>query len=519
MQQARRAQMPRHKPQGRALESQNWRPGPPTAENQQRVVSTIERLERLERLYGQVTSGCPVSPNHQGISIPFPEVANAASALKAQKKAIAEERAQRIKRRQEADASRKPINTLYIGNLPETDSTKGLEYYYKAELRAHHERILKTDIDECFGSQPGFRRSYVECHDGTPQALVQFHAVEDAVAAKEAMDGKFLPCLELWGRKGGMRLSFARNPMFVGTSYKQAPIGIWEARAESKRQAQLQRSAISTPAFGLLGKANLLQHSSKQPKKLSAAAFAPEQPLFMVPIKKSHAVEIRPDPKSVKDRISPQKSVQPQAPTPDRHSPVDSVLTASDNKTNHSRSNSSSSGTSGAISSSSALTEEELLYMESRQCQNCGEQYESSTFNAICPRCEGSRVMKPRVSEQEEFPGFKAFKTQHDRMHQEASKPEPNHVSKTSKAATPAEEDSSNKQPSVCLSCNWQRDAGSPLCQVCDRFWKTGSRMSEQEARAWADVLKKRREEAPYEARGGVWSRVEKNRSMAILKR
>ncbi|KXT07663.1 hypothetical protein AC578_10173 [Pseudocercospora eumusae] len=492
MTRARRAQVLQHKRQGRGLESQDWRSGPATAaaevkcspatswhvarSSKSSTPATVPQNGELSSMDGEqsiVIAGTRFFLQMTG-GIPFlvSESEMARKVLKAGKITLAKERAQRIKKRQEFDASRKPIDTLYIGNLPAVSFKEEDTMHYRAEINASYEDLLVAELHECFATQSGFRRSYVRSHDGTPQALVQFDTVGDAVRVKENLDGTFLHFLKDIGRRSGLRLSFARNPILVGTSYKRAPVGIWEARAESNRQAQLQQSAVSTAAFGHYTKTNLGQQLSQQPKKLSAAAaaFVPEKPLFLVPVKKNHAVEIRPDPKKLTSWISPQKNVQPQAPTPDSQSAFDYVFTASDNMKNYLWPNSNSSSTSEAIKYPPALTKEQLMCLESDQCQNCGEQYEALPFDTIpiCHKCEGFRIKKPQVFEQAGSPALVALQTSLCRMLEEDDRC---YSFEISKASPPTAKDSSNRKSLICLACNRPHErADSAFCQVCDDY-------------------------------------------------
>ncbi|EJU06397.1 hypothetical protein DACRYDRAFT_92417 [Dacryopinax primogenitus] len=92
-----------------------------------------------------------------------------------------------------------PINTLYVGNLPTTPP---------ASLSSNPlEENLKTVFSQC----PGFRKLCFRQKSNGPMCFIEFDDVDYATKAMHSLYGHTLNGLV----KGGIRLSFSKNPLGV----------------------------------------------------------------------------------------------------------------------------------------------------------------------------------------------------------------------------------------------------------------------------------------------------------------
>jgi len=106
-----------------------------------------------------------------------------------------------------------PCNTLYVGNLP---------------LNAD-----ENELKALFGPCDGFRRLSFRNKPNGPMCFVEF---EDVASARKAMDALYGTLLSS-STKGGIRLSFSKNPLGVRSSTPTLPTGIGSASMGSGETA------------------------------------------------------------------------------------------------------------------------------------------------------------------------------------------------------------------------------------------------------------------------------------------
>jgi len=92
-----------------------------------------------------------------------------------------------------------PINTLYVGNLPTTPP---------ASLSSNP---LEESLRAVFSQRPGYRKLCFRQKNNGPMCFVEFDDVDYATKALHSLYGHTLNGLV----KGGIRLSFSKNPLGV----------------------------------------------------------------------------------------------------------------------------------------------------------------------------------------------------------------------------------------------------------------------------------------------------------------
>ncbi|KAG6841840.1 hypothetical protein C0991_006247 [Blastosporella zonata] len=95
-----------------------------------------------------------------------------------------------------------PINTLYVGNLPTSSPPNGFPQDY-----------LEESLRELFSVRAGFRRLCFRQKSNGPMCFVEFDDVPFATKALNELYGDTLKGLV----KGGIRLSYSKNPLGVRT--------------------------------------------------------------------------------------------------------------------------------------------------------------------------------------------------------------------------------------------------------------------------------------------------------------
>ncbi|KAF8759830.1 RNA recognition motif [Rhizoctonia solani] len=101
------------------------------------------------------------------------------------------------------------INTLYVGNLP------------TASGQAHSPSYLEEALRGLFARTPGYRKLCFRQKSNGPMCFVEFEDVNYATKALNEMYGNTLNGLV----KGGIRLSFSKNPLGVRTPGLSSPVG------------------------------------------------------------------------------------------------------------------------------------------------------------------------------------------------------------------------------------------------------------------------------------------------------
>ncbi|KAI0340878.1 hypothetical protein BDW22DRAFT_358196 [Trametopsis cervina] len=96
-----------------------------------------------------------------------------------------------------------PINTLYVGNLPASNSPGGSPSTY-----------LEERLRDLFSPRPGYRKLCFRHKSNGPMCFVEFEDVAHATKALNELNGDNLNGLI---RGGGIRLSYSKNPLGVRT--------------------------------------------------------------------------------------------------------------------------------------------------------------------------------------------------------------------------------------------------------------------------------------------------------------
>ncbi|KAG8763586.1 hypothetical protein FRC11_001155 [Ceratobasidium sp. 423] len=112
-------------------------------------------------------------------------------------------------KRQSASDQNPPINTLYVGNLP------------TASGQTHSPSYLEEALRNLFSRTPGYRKLCFRQKSNGPMCFVEFEDVNYATKALNEMYGNTLGGLV----KGGIRLSFSKNPLGVRTPSLSSPVG------------------------------------------------------------------------------------------------------------------------------------------------------------------------------------------------------------------------------------------------------------------------------------------------------
>ncbi|KAI0686493.1 hypothetical protein BC835DRAFT_1420328 [Cytidiella melzeri] len=96
-----------------------------------------------------------------------------------------------------------PINTLYVGNLPASNTPGGSPSPY-----------LEERLRDLFSRRPGYRKLCFRHKSNGPMCFVEFEDVPHAAKALSELNGDNLNGLI---RGGGIRLSYSKNPLGVRT--------------------------------------------------------------------------------------------------------------------------------------------------------------------------------------------------------------------------------------------------------------------------------------------------------------
>ncbi|KAG8745545.1 hypothetical protein FRC10_007723 [Ceratobasidium sp. 414] len=113
-------------------------------------------------------------------------------------------------RRSGATDQNPPINTLYVGNLPTTSG------------QTHSSAFLEESLRALFSRSPGYRKLCFRQKTNGPMCFVEYEDVNYATRALNEMYGHTLGGLV----KGGIRLSFSKNPLGVRTPSLSSSPGI-----------------------------------------------------------------------------------------------------------------------------------------------------------------------------------------------------------------------------------------------------------------------------------------------------
>ncbi|KAG6868761.1 hypothetical protein C0993_011030 [Termitomyces sp. T159_Od127] len=119
-----------------------------------------------------------------------------------------------------------PINTLYVGNLPTSSPPNGFPQDY-----------LEESLRELFSARLGYRRLCFRQKSNGPMCFVEFEDVAHATRALNELYGDTLKGLV----KGGIRLSYSKNPLGVRTPPSTTSIG------SSLQQQQIQSNNGPAP--------------------------------------------------------------------------------------------------------------------------------------------------------------------------------------------------------------------------------------------------------------------------------
>ncbi|KAF8076726.1 hypothetical protein FPV67DRAFT_1407729, partial [Lyophyllum atratum] len=122
-----------------------------------------------------------------------------------------------------------PINTLYVGNLPTSPPPSGFPQDY-----------LEESLRELFNSRAGFRRLCFRHKSNGPMCFVEFEDVPYATKALSDLYGHTLKGLV----KGGIRLSYSKNPLGVRTPTSAGSGG----PSLQQQQQQMQNNNINAVA-------------------------------------------------------------------------------------------------------------------------------------------------------------------------------------------------------------------------------------------------------------------------------
>jgi RNA recognition motif-containing protein len=111
-----------------------------------------------------------------------------------------------------------PCNTLYVGNLPPDTS--------------------EEELKELFSTRKGYKRLCFRTKANGPMCFVEFEDVAHATRALEELYGFGLSN----SVKGGIRLSFSKNPLGVRSSSAN--------NAKQQQQQQQQQGGSGPPGLG-----------------------------------------------------------------------------------------------------------------------------------------------------------------------------------------------------------------------------------------------------------------------------
>ncbi|KAG8678826.1 hypothetical protein FRC09_019509 [Ceratobasidium sp. 395] len=125
-----------------------------------------------------------------------------------------------------------PINTLYVGNLPTTSGQTHSSAYLEESLRA------------LFSRSPGYRKLCFRQKTNGPMCFVEYEDVNYATKALNDMYGHTLNGLV----KGGIRLSFSKNPLGVRTPSLSSPPGVPPPSTFSAALAGISENRFSSGA-------------------------------------------------------------------------------------------------------------------------------------------------------------------------------------------------------------------------------------------------------------------------------
>ncbi|QRV72701.1 RNA recognition motif protein [Ceratobasidium sp. AG-Ba] len=128
-----------------------------------------------------------------------------------------------------------PINTLYVGNLP---TSLG---------QAHPPSYLEESLRALFSRSPGYRKLCFRQKANGPMCFVEYEDVGYATKALNDMYGNTLGGLV----KGGIRLSFSKNPLGVRTPSLSSPPGVPPPSTFSAALAVISEGRFSSGHRGL----------------------------------------------------------------------------------------------------------------------------------------------------------------------------------------------------------------------------------------------------------------------------
>ncbi|KAG6861856.1 hypothetical protein C0995_011153 [Termitomyces sp. Mi166 len=129
-----------------------------------------------------------------------------------------------------------PINTLYVGNLPTSSPSNGFPQDY-----------LEESLRELFSVRAGFRRLCFRQKSNGPMCFVEFEDVPHATKALNELYGDTLKGLV----KGGIRLSYSKNPLGVRTPTSAASNGpsLQQQQLQNNNAAPIPSSTVPSQDF------------------------------------------------------------------------------------------------------------------------------------------------------------------------------------------------------------------------------------------------------------------------------
>ncbi|KAI0089250.1 hypothetical protein BDY19DRAFT_133842 [Irpex rosettiformis] len=162
-----------------------------------------------------------------------------------------------------------PINTLYVGNLPASNSPGGSPSPY-----------LEERLRDLFSRRPGYRKLCYRHKSNGPMCFVEFEDVVHASKALNELNGDNLSGLI---RGGGIRLSYSKNPLGVrtpttgGISMQQQSLGTVQTLFSSGEIESFRSSRRDTASSGVTSPTTSYFYtnmSSPPPRFTSPPSFA-----------------------------------------------------------------------------------------------------------------------------------------------------------------------------------------------------------------------------------------------------
>ncbi|KAH0587957.1 hypothetical protein H2248_006702 [Termitomyces sp. 'cryptogamus'] len=148
-----------------------------------------------------------------------------------------------------------PINTLYVGNLP-TSSPNGFPQDY-----------LEESLRELFSVRAGFRRLCFRQKSNGPMCFVEFEDVAHATKALNDLYGDTLKGLV----KGGIRLSYSKNPLGVRTPTSAASNG--SSIQQQQQQVQNNNNAPAPVSSSNFPSQDFQSRKDEQQSRVPAVIF------------------------------------------------------------------------------------------------------------------------------------------------------------------------------------------------------------------------------------------------------